>query len=212
MKLAPTLRAPLVLGLFALAGALLVAGIHQFTAPRIADNERRVLLRGIHDVIPEDAYDNDVLRDTVTVRDPRLGTDEPVTAYIARRRGRPVGIILPVVAPNGYGGAIHLLVGILADGTVGGVRVLSHKETPGLGDKIERSHSDWILAFTGRRLGDPPAARWAVKRDGGVFDQFTGATISPRAVVRAVKNALLYFQENRERLFAESAEARAPKP
>jgi electron transport complex protein RnfG len=209
---APALRAALLLGAFALAGALLVAGIHAFTAPRIAENERQVLLRGIHDVIPQDAYDNDVLRDTITVRDPRLGTDEPVTAYIARRNGRPVGIILPVVAPSGYSGAIHLLVGILADGTVGGVRVLSHKETPGLGDKIERTHSDWILAFTGRRLGDPPAERWAVKRDGGVFDQFTGATISPRAVVQAVKNALLYFRDQRERLFADPGQPDASRP
>ncbi|HHB12170.1 MAG TPA: electron transport complex subunit RsxG [Chromatiales bacterium] len=210
MRLDPALRAPLLLGAFALAGALLVAGIHAYTAPRIAENERQVLLRGIHDVIPADAYDNDVLRDTVTVQDPLLGTDEPMTAYIARKQGRPAGVILPVVAPNGYSGPIRLLVGILADGRIGGVRVLAHKETPGLGDKIERSHSDWILQFTGRGLGDPPPDQWAVKRDGGAFDQFTGATISPRAVVQAVKNALLYFQANKDRLFA-SAAAREPQ-
>ncbi len=202
MTRSPTLRSALLLGAFALAGALLVAGIHAYTAPRITDNERQVLLRGIDDVIPKDAYDNDILEDTVTLRDPLLGTDEPVTAYLARKGGRPTGVILPVVAPNGYSGPIRLLVGILADGSIGGVRVLAHKETPGLGDKIQRPHSDWILGFQGRSLGSPPPDQWAVKRDGGAFDQFTGATISPRAVVGAVKSALVYFQTHRDRLLA----------
>ena len=202
MKPSPTIRAALLLGAFALAGTVLVAGIHAYTAPRIAENERQVLLRGIHDVIPRDAYDNDILKDTVSLRDPLLGTDEPVTAYIARKHGRPTGVALPVVAPTGYSGPIRLLVGILADGSIGGVRVLAHKETPGLGDKIERTHSDWILGFRGRSLGSPPPEQWAVKRDGGAFDQFTGATISPRAVVGAVKNALLYFEAHKDQLLA----------
>src|SRR5690606_27069458 len=108
---------------------------------------------------------------------------------------------LTVTAPNGYGGAIRLLVGIREDGTVAGVRVIDHRETPGLGDGIEIEKSDWMTDFEGRSLGDPPVQRWRVKKDGGEFDQFTGATITPRAVVTAVRNALIYFRTHRQALF-----------
>ena len=106
-----------------------------------------------------------------------------------------------VTAPDGYNGDIRLLAAIDVTGTVLGVRVVSHRETPGLGDPIEVERSDWVLGFTGKSLLSPQGKSWAVKRDGGEFDQFTGATISPRAVVKAVHNTLLYFKTNQKSLF-----------
>jgi electron transport complex protein RnfG len=128
-----------------------------------------------------------------------------VTLYRAYRNGRPVAVLGTPVAPDGYSGSIRLLIGLYADGTLAGVRVLAHRETPGLGDFIEASRSDWILGFAGKSLHDPTASGWAVRKDGGVFDQFTGATITPRAVVKAVHRFLIYYEQQRERLFTPSA-------
>jgi electron transport complex protein RnfG len=195
------LIAAAILAGFAVAGAGLVAVTADATRERIAANERAYLLRSLNDVVPASAYDNDLFTDTIEVRDPELlGTEEPVTAYRARRGGRPVAVVLNVVAPDGYSGPIRLIVGIDADGALTGVRVVSHRETPGLGDDIEVERSDWILGFDGKRLDSLAPKEWAVKRDGGHFDQFTGATVTPRAVVKAVHNALIYFGANRERL------------
>lgn len=196
------LLASAVLTGFALAGSGLVAVTHQLTATRIAANERAALLAALHALVPPERHDNDLLADTLQVRDPALGTDEPVTVYRAFQAGQPVALLATVVAPDGYSGPIRLLVGIYADGRVAGVRVLAHKETPGLGDFIEVDRSDWILGFNGRALGDPPLAAWAIRKDGGVFDQFTGATITPRAIVRAVRRLLVYVQEHRQQLLA----------
>jgi electron transport complex protein RnfG len=113
-----------------------------------------------------------------------------------------VALVIAAVAPDGYSGSIRLLVGINRDGSLAGVRTLAHRETPGLGDRIEAQRDDWILGFAGKSLDRPALQAWRVKRDGGVFDQFTGATITPRAVVRAVKNSLIYYRDNREALFA----------
>ena len=121
--------------------------------------------------------------------------------YRARRGDEVTGIILPATARDGYSGDIRLLVGIGRDGAVAGVRVLSHRETPGLGDKIELKKSDWVLSFDDKTLGDPAAEKWAVIKDGGEFDAFTGATVTPRAVVAAVKSAMEYSQNNRSALF-----------
>ncbi|MFW6258054.1 MAG: RnfABCDGE type electron transport complex subunit G, partial [Halochromatium sp.] len=119
----------------------------------------------------------------------------------------PVALILEPIVPDGYAGPIKLLVSVLRDGTLGGVRVIEHHETPGLGDKIEERKDDWIVEqFEGRSLGEPPLEQWKVKRDGGVFDQFTGATITPRSVVNAVKGTLLFVQRHGETLYARPAE------
>ncbi len=195
-------RSALLLTLFAAVGAGMVALTFEATRARIAENERQALLKKLHAILPEDRYDNDLLADTLQVTDPQfLGTDEPVTVYRARKGGRPVAVLFTVVAPDGYGGPIKLLVGINADGTLAGVRVLSHKETPGLGDAIDEARSDWILGFTGLSLRHPPPEKWKVKKDGGAFDQFTGATITPRAVVKAVFRALQYYRFHRRELW-----------
>jgi len=209
MNLRQILLTGLVLFLFAAVGSGLVAFTYQQTRERIAANEKAVLLRNLHQLIHPDEHDNDLLADTLEARDPGLlGTPAPVTVYRAYREGRPVAVILTPVAPDGYNGTIRLLVGIRADGRLLGVRVLSHRETPGLGDQIEVERSDWILGFSGKSLGSPPEKRWAVKKDGGAFDQFTGATITPRAVVKAVKRTLIYFRKHREELFRKTADAR----
>lgn len=199
-----------LLAVFAIVGVGLVAMTEMATRERIAANERAYLLRALNQVVASDRYDNDMFTDTIMVTDADLlGTQDPVTAYRAFSEGQPVAVILTPIAPDGYSGTIRLLVGIDADGAVTGVRVTSHKETPGLGDAIEAERSDWILGFDGRQLGDPPPAEWAVRRDGGAFDQFTGATVTPRAVVKAVRNALLYFDAHREALFANPREQAA---
>jgi Na+-translocating ferredoxin:NAD+ oxidoreductase subunit G len=196
------LRAAAILAGFAMFGALLVAVTWENTEERIAQNERAYLLRTLADVLPAQGYDNAVHEDLIEVTDPALlGTSRPVSVYRARLRGRPVAVVMTPVAPGGYSGPIRLLVGILADGTLSGVRVVAHRETPGLGDKIEVERDDWILAFEGRSLGNPPRERWAVRRDEGVFDQFTGATITARAVVSAVRDALIYFEAHGDELF-----------
>ncbi|RMD69774.1 MAG: electron transport complex subunit RsxG [Gammaproteobacteria bacterium] len=196
------LRVAVLLAAFGVVGASLVAITYESTKARIAENERQALLKKLHAILPEDRYDNDLLKDTVKVTAPDfLGTDEPVTVYRARKQGKPVAVLFTVVAPDGYGGPIKLLVGIYADGTLAGVRVLSHKETPGLGDAIDERRSDWILRFTGLSLKNPPPEQWKVRKDGGAFDQFTGATITPRAVVKAVFKALQYYQYHRDALW-----------
>lgn len=197
----PLLLAAAVLGGFSVAGIGLVGLTQWLTAGQIAAAERQILLDSLGQLVPAGSYDNDLLGDTVTVDAPELGP-EPVLVYRARSGGQPVTAIFTTVAPDGYNGAIRLLVAVRVDGRLTGVRVVSHKETPGLGDGVEVQRSDWILQFDGKSLGDPPPERWKVRRDGGAFDQFTGATITPRAVVRAVRRTLEYFGEHRESLFA----------
>ena len=194
-----------VLSAFAIVGSTLVSFTEGRTRDQIAANERAYLLRSLNDVLPESAYDNEMFTDTIQVTDPELlGSEDPVTIYRARMAGQPVAALLTPVAPKGYGGPIRLLVGITTAGVITGVRVVSHRETPGLGDVVEIERSDWLRGFDDLSMGNPPEKRWAVKRDGGDFDQFTGATITPRAVVNAVRDALIYFSENSDAIFAPS--------
>jgi electron transport complex protein RnfG len=200
----------IILLLFAVTGAAMVAYTYQNTREKISANERATLLRKLHVLIAPDQHDNILLEDTVMARNEALlGTDEPVMVYRARKDGKPVALVITVIAPDGYSGPIKLLVGINVDGTLGGVRVVAHRETPGLGDAIDESHSDWIHIFDHRSLHAPPLSRWDVKKDGGDFDQLTGATITPRAVVKAVRNALLYYRDHKETLFAPSEDSNA---
>ena len=192
-----------ILFLFAVIGTGLVAVTYTGTSDRIAANERERLLRKLHVLVPPARHDNDLFADTLMVRDEiLLGTSEPVTVYRARRNELPVALVLAPVAPDGYSGSIRLLVGINYDGSLAGVRVVPHRETPGLGDAIEEERSDWIYGFDGKSLENPPTARWEVEKDGGDFDQLTGATITPRAIVGAVRKSLLYYREHRDALYA----------
>jgi electron transport complex protein RnfG len=207
----PVLIAGVLLGMFAVIGSGLVAFTHESTRDRIAANERAAMLRSLHSMIPAERVDNDMTADVLQVSEPALLGARQTTIYRARREGKPIAAIFTSVAPDGYSGPIKLLVAVNTDGTVAGVRVVTHTETPGLGDRIEESRSDWVYSFDGRSLADPEPDRWAVKKDGGVFDQFTGATITPRAVINAVKNTLHYYQSERDNLFAPGRGAAAPE-
>jgi electron transport complex protein RnfG len=188
--------------LFASIGTGLVAYTFDSTEERIADNQRRALLKSLNELVPDNLYDNDIYSDILYVQNSELlGTDEPVPVYRARKNGWPVAAVLAPIAPDGYNGSIRLLVAIQLNGKLAGVRVVQHRETPGLGDGIEAERSDWVLDFNGKSLLDPQESHWKVKRDGGTFDQFTGATITPRAVVKAVKKALLYYKAYGQTLF-----------
>jgi electron transport complex protein RnfG len=192
----------LLLMIFATIGAGVVGLTYDNTLEDIKYNEKLTLLRKLNTILPETDYDNDLLKDTLQLApDELLGSIESSIAYRARKQNKPVAIVIPATAPNGYNGPIHLLVGIYFDGRVAGVRVVQHRETPGLGDALEAKRSDWILGFSGKSLSNPGEKKWKVKRDGGHFDQFTGATITPRAVVKAVHSALLYFNKHQETLF-----------
>ncbi len=191
-----------LLWFFSVIGTSLVSFTQQETLDRIAANERKVLLRNLYALLPPEKLDNDIAMDTMEILPSSLlGTDRPSIVYRARLQGDPVAVILNAIAPEGYNGDIHLLIGIFEDGSLAGVRVVKHSETPGLGDAIEIRKSDWILGFNGKSLGNPEPELWQVRRDGGSFDQVTGATITPRAIVKAVKNALNYYQLNREFLY-----------
>lgn len=206
MTIRHMLGSSLVLTLFAMIGTALVAVTYDTTRDQIAENERMALLRSLQALVPASRYDNDPLEDTLAITVPeQLGAADPVTVYRARKAGAPVAAVFTAVAPNGYAGPIRLLVAVNYDGKLAGIRVISHKETPGLGDQIEVERSDWVHSFVGRGLGDPPMERWKVKKDGGIFDQFTGATITPRIVVEAVRKALVYFGGHRDELFAQPA-------
>ena len=192
----------LFLLLFAVAGTALVALTELNSRDAITANERRVLLRNLYALLPADEIDNDLAADSIVLPpSPLLGTDQASTAYRARLDGEPVAVIFNSIAPDGYNGRIYLLVGIYVDGSVAGVRVVKHAETPGLGDAIEARKSPWIHGFDGKSLGNPVLDRWSVRRDGGEFDQLTGATITPRAVVAAVRDTLLYYRHNADMLF-----------
>ena len=200
------LRSAATLGLVAIIGTSLLTGVDRLTATRIAEQERRVILRQLGEIVPTD-YDNTLLEDRISFRDEyHFPQDQKVLAYRARRQGVPLAVVLRFKAVNGYNGDIALLAGINRDGSLRGVRVVSHRETPGLGDAIETEKSSWIGQFVGKSLDDPSRDRWTVRRDGGEFDQFTGATITPRAIVEAVRDALRYFEAHRDYLFDTPAE------
>ena len=195
------LRGALLLGLAGLLAAGLLAGLHEATRERIAMRGRQQALEHLSAVLPRARYDNDPIADTATLTDPRLGPG-PHAIRRARRQGVPTAMAIEATSTDGYAGPIRLIVGIDLDGAIIGVRVLRHNETPGLGDPIEARRSRWIHGFDGRRIDDPSVERWTVKPDGGDFDAFTGATITPRAVIRAVRRTLEFHQSERDRLYA----------
>jgi len=191
-----------ILFLFTAIGIAIVSLSYDLTKNLITDNQKQTLLKQLNSLISTDLYDNDLLNDKIEIIDKEnLGTTMPVSFYRARKQNQPQAIVFMPVAPDGYGGSIQLLVGITIEGTLLGVRVVSHQETPGLGDLIEENRSKWIYSFNGFSLEYPPLEKWNVKKDGGIFDQFTGATITPRSIVKAVKKSLIFFQNKKEQLF-----------
>ncbi|MGH8494543.1 MAG: electron transport complex subunit RsxG [Gammaproteobacteria bacterium] len=197
-----------LLGLFAVIGAGTLAITERLTRERIAEREQAHALDTLNEVVAPERYDNDLLDDAITVLGPELlGTTAPVTVYRAWRAGQPVAAILMPVAPDGYSGPIRLMVGINVDGSISGVRVVAHRETPGLGDGIEIGKSDWILQFAGRSIDNPEA--WQVSGGGAAFDSLSGATVTSRAVVEAVRDALLYFEAHRDEIFNVPADSTA---
>ncbi len=188
-------RNGVLLGLFAVATTAVIAGTYLGTRDTIKANIRAAEERALLEIVPRQRHDNSMLEDTVPVSDETLlGLREEKVIYRARQQGDIVAVIVPATARDGYTGDIDLIVGINRDGSIAGVRVLQHRETPGLGDAVDRKKSDWVEGFVGKSLLSPKAEQWAVKKDGGVFDQFTGATITPRAVTGAVHRALQYYQ------------------
>lgn len=191
---------PFQSGMLALTVMLASAALSvadQYTSAPIAHAIAEDTRRSLAQVLPADSYDNDPGSDRIDSTD----AGRPVVVHVARKQGVPTAVVIETGA-KGYAGEIGLVVGISREGQLTGVRITRHSETPGLGDKIEAAKSDWVQAFAGRRLGDPPAERWAVRKDGGEFDQFAGATITPRAVVGAVKRSLELYQREHEAWFA----------
>ena len=201
-------RNSILLGLFAVLTTCIIAGTYLGTRERVAAEQRRAAEKALLNIVPASRHNNSMLDDWLPVPAGVLGLREDKQAFIARWDGEPVAVILPVTAPDGYSGDIDLIVAINVDGSIAGVRALAHKETPGLGDKVDIRKSPWIMGFEGKSLTDPAPDRWAVKKDDGEFDQFTGATITPRAVVAAVKCALEYFATHRASLMVPDAEER----
>jgi len=189
-----------VLAVFACASTGLVALTHYLTKDQIHQQEQAQLLSVLNQVIPQELHDNDLYQACTLVSDSALGTEQPMPVYMASIAGQPSALAIESIAPDGYNGAIKLIVGIAQDGKVLGSRILSHQETPGLGDKIDLRVSDWMLSFSGKTVTEENQSTWKVRKDGGQFDQFTGATITPRAVVKAVKNTVSYVNTHREQI------------
>ena len=192
----------IMLGAFAIVTTALITFTFQITAERIEYQQKQKLLSVLNDVVPHDLHDNALYADCTSVSNPLLGTEKTHLVYRAKMQGQPTALVLETTAPDGYSGNIELVVGVDTNMKVLGVRAIDHKETPGLGDKIELAVSDWITSFSGKSFSMESLSAWQVKKDGGDFDQFTGATITPRAVVNAVKNALIFTAENQEHLFS----------
>lgn len=201
-----------ILAVFTVVGTVLLSGTFEQTKAPIEQSEREATRNLLSQVVPPEMHDNDLLQDTVTLPPSELlGQAASSTAYRAQLNGKPSALILEAIAPDGYSGQIKLLIGINAEGVLTGVRVLTHKETPGLGDYIDIAHGDWIKNFDGKSLakdgtqpsssGALPDKAWQVRKDGGQFDYMTGATISPRAVVKAVHKALMFFNQSHDTIF-----------
>ncbi len=190
-----------ILGIFCLGFGLLLAVTDSLTAKDIAARALEDRQNSLSQVIPDNIHDNNPVTDTVAMKDAQ---GNEITVYRATKEGKVTGLAYEIFG-SGYGGKIKLMLGVDAQGKVLGVRVLAHKETPGLGDKIDVKKSDWILRFTGLSLDNPLPEKWKVKKDGGQFDQFAGATITPRGVVRAVREGLEFFAANKAQMMDLSA-------
>jgi len=199
----PITQAAIILAFFGMLGAGLVTLTHHLTDQKIQDNQRQALLASLYALVPNNSIDNPIDTSIVLLNSPTLLGSESTAVYLGFKQLQPVAAVYNTRVSNGYNGEIQLLVAVKYNGSLAGVRVLTHKETPGLGDKIELKRSLWILGFDQKSLSNPNEKYWAVKRDGGEFDQFTGATITPRAIVGGVKKTLLYHRDFGQKLFSD---------
>lgn len=207
------MRTAAILFVFVIAFTGLLSGAYLWTKPALEASAAEAKMKLIDEVLPRGDYDNQLLKDTISLPPTEaLGLREASTLYRARRAGQPVAAVFETVAPDGYAGKIRLIVAMRADGSVAGVRVTQHRETPGLGDYIEirkdkNKTRPWITQFNGLSPEKHPDKAWKVRKDGGQLDYYAGATVTPRAVSRAVARAAQWFAANREQLFAASGEA-----
>jgi Na+-translocating ferredoxin:NAD+ oxidoreductase subunit G len=201
-------RTATILFVFVVLFTGLLAVAYVTTKPSIEASAAEEKMKLIDEVLPRDRYDNDLLQDTLVLPPtPELGLDGASTVYRARHQGQPAAVVVEAVAPDGYAGKIRMIIAVGADGTISGVRVVQHKETPGLGDYIDprkdkNKARPWIGQFAGLSFASHDAAQWKVKKEGGLFDSHVGATVSPRAVIKAVRKALAYVNAQHDTLFA----------
>lgn len=203
-------RTAAILFVFVIIFTGLLSGAYLWTKPAIEASAAEEKMKLVDEVLPRAEYDNALLNDTLTLPPtPQLGLDEPSTLYRARMGGKPVALVFEAVAPDGYAGKIRLLIALRADGTVAGVRVTQHKETPGLGDYIEvrkdkNKARPWITQFADMSLAQVADSEWKLKKDGGRIDYYAGATVTPRAVSKAVLKAVKWATAHRDQIFAET--------
>lgn len=184
----------------------LVATTYHFTADRIAANDKALLEESLHPALSDIFFDSGVSESLLVVSPPHgLPGSEAALVYRVYANGEPVAALFAVTARDGFSGPIRILIGIDIEGVITGIRILQHRETPGLGDKIVASRSDWVHQFAGRSIGDPVVTEWAIRSDGGQFDQLTGASITPRAVIKAMRDTLIYFGAHKDEIFAAAA-------
>jgi len=203
-------QSTLFLAGFALIGAITLSIANHVTRERIVENERQALLQRFNALLDPHLYDNQLLSDQVTFAGEAFGSTEPVTVYRARRGTTPIAALFVLSTPDGYSGKIRLAIGVNAQQSITGVRILQHKETPGLGDKIELEKSDWVLGFNQKSLTNPSIELWKVRKDGGEFDQFTGATITPRAIVGSIQRVLAWSNQQFDSLFQQPSNKAQP--
>ena len=197
-----------ILTAFAIVGTALLAATYLVTRPIIAETEKQAKLALIGQILPTALYDNDILKDAALLPPSKdeLGNSDPTPVLRATKEGKPAAAVLEVTAPDGYSGKIKMIVAIKADGEVSGVRVVTHNETPGLGDYINIAKNSWIRIFEGKSLTNYADQDWKVKKDGGKFEHMAGATVTPRAVVKAVHKSLKYFTQNENKIFSMPAD------
>lgn len=200
----------LLVGIVAVAAAFVVMSSYDWSRERIAANERARVVARLNSVLDPALRSRDLTTTSLGITDSTLlGSDDPIDVFVLSAAGQPVAVLFASVAPHGYNASISLLIGVSPAGEITGVRAVRHRETTGLGDAIDAAKSDWIEQFTGKTLAAPAAELWAVEQDDGEFDSITGATVTSRAVVTAVKSTLLYFEQHGDELYAAAAAAAA---
>jgi len=192
----------LLLGCSVAIAVMVIAVAFQLTRVPIEKTAQAQLQNNLNQLLIEGSYDNNPASDFVLISDAALGTSAPQPVYRATALGKPTGVVITAAAPNAYNDPIDLLVGLSYDGQLVSVRVTSHRETPGLGDDIDITRSNWITSFNGLTPATMEPHEWQVKKDGGMFDQFTGATITPRAVIHSVHSVTRWYQQNQDKIFS----------